>query len=233
MSSEMTAQPMARIGAAAALLGASFLFVSTLLHPLSADPNDASAAFAEYAASSGWVWIHLGQFVGLALVGLALVALADTIEEGRAAAWARLGLAGAAASMAVAATLQAVDGIALKVMVDRWAAAGADVRGQLFEAGFAVRQIEIGLGALLSVLSGVTLCVYGLALIVSRRYPGWIGWAGLLDGAGVTAAGAAQAKVGFAEPAMTMSMVASSGMLIWLVIIAVLMWRLPLRTARS
>ena len=205
------------------------LLVSTLLHPLGADPSDAPAAFAEYAASSGWVWIHLGQFLGLALVGLALVALAGTIEEGPAAAWARVGLPGAAASMAVSATLQAVDGVALKLMVDRWAAAGADVRGPLFEAGFAVRPIETGLGALLSVVSGVTLCVYGLALIISRRYPAWIGWAGLLDGAGVTAAGAAQAKVGCAEPAMTMSMVGSSGMLLWLVIIAVLMWRLPLR----
>jgi hypothetical protein len=198
---------------------------------MGADPNDAPAAFAEYAASSGWVWIHLAQFLGLALVGLALVALAGTIDEGPAAAWARAGVAGATASIAVSAALQAVDGVALKVMVDRWAGGSADARGPLFEAAFVVRQIEIGLGAFLSLVSGLTSCVYGLALIVSQRYPGWLGWAGLLNGLGMTVAGAAQAMVGFAEPAMTMSMLTSSGMLVWLVIVAILMWHLPLRAA--
>lgn len=226
MSLDSTIEPLARIGAAAALLGASVLLVSTLLHPLGADPNDAPAAFAEYAAYSGWVWIHLGQFVGFALVGLALVALAGTLETGRAAAWARIGLAGATASIALASALQAVDGVALKILVDRWAAASAELRVTAFEAAFAVRQIEIGLGALLSLVSGLTLGGYGLAVICSTRYPGWIGWAGLLDGVGMVAAGAAQAEVGFAEPAMTASMLASSGMLVWLVTLGVLMWRL-------
>jgi hypothetical protein len=231
MNSDPTTRHLARIGAVAGFVGVPMVFVATLLHPLGADPNDTQAAFAEYAASSGWVWIHLGQFVGLALVALVLVALVGTMEEGPAAAWARIGLAGATASIAVSAALQAVDGVALKVMVDRWAAASADARGPLYEAAFAVRQIEIGLGTFLSLISGLTLCSYGLALIGSSRYPSWTGWAGLTDGIATTAAGAAQAKVGFAEPAMTLSMIASSGMLVWLVIIAVLMWRLPLRAA--
>jgi hypothetical protein len=68
-------------------------------------------------------------------------------------------------------------------------------------------------------------------VVLSSNYPGWLGWAGLLDGISMTAAGAAQAQVGFAEPAMTMSMLASAGTLVWLVIIAVLMWRLPLPAA--
>jgi hypothetical protein len=63
----------------------------------------------------------------VALLGAALVALAAALdaERGASASWARLGAFGAAASVAVAAALQAVDGVAFKVMVDRWASAAA------------------------------------------------------------------------------------------------------------
>ena len=59
---------LVRIGAIAAILGALLLFVSTLLHPLGADPDDAVAAFTEYAADRLWVASHLGQFLGVALM---------------------------------------------------------------------------------------------------------------------------------------------------------------------
>ena len=66
-----TNRSLARFGAAAALLGAVVLFVSTLLHPLGSDPNDAPAAFAEYAADPFYVWSHLGQFAGIAMLATA------------------------------------------------------------------------------------------------------------------------------------------------------------------
>jgi hypothetical protein len=114
---------MARLGAVAAVVGALVLFASTMLHPSDADPGHAPAAFAEYATDTLWVWSNLGQFAGLAALGAALVALAATLEPGRASNWGRVAVVGATASVAVAAALQAVDGIALKSMVDRWAAA--------------------------------------------------------------------------------------------------------------
>jgi hypothetical protein len=102
-----TNQSLARLGSVTAVAGAAVLFASTLLHPMSRDPNNAPEAFAEYAADSFYVWTHLGQFAGFALLGAALVALAATFEPGRAAAWARIGLAGTVAGVAVAAALQA------------------------------------------------------------------------------------------------------------------------------
>lgn len=224
-----TNQSLARLGSIAAVVGAILLFVSTLLHPLDSDPNDPSAAFAEYAADSLWVWSHLGQFLGVALLGTALVALATTFKPGRAAAWGRVGQAGAAAIIAVAAALQAVDGVALKVMVDRWAAATGEARLFAFEAAFAVRQIEIGLASLLSLLSGFTLMVFGVSLVCSPRYPLWMGWIGLLGGLGLVATGVAQASTGFSDLAMTLSMVASSVFLIWVILVGMLMWRLAPR----
>jgi hypothetical protein len=228
---QATQRCLARLGAVAALGGAALLLVATLLHPLGSDPNDPHAAFAEYAADTRWVWSHLGQFAGLALLGMALVALAATLEPGRAAAWARIGATGAAATIALAAALQAVDGVALKVMVDRWAAATGDARALAYEAAFAVRQVEIGLASLLSVVSGLTLIAFGVALILSHRYPRWLGGLGLLGGLGMTAAGVAQASTGFSGPAMTLSMAASSALLVWAVLAGALLWRVPPRLA--
>ena len=48
----------------------------------------------------------------------------------------------------------------------------------------------------------------------------------MLDGLAMAAAGAAQAHVGFAEPGMTMSMLASSVLVIWFFVAGILMWPL-------
>lgn len=64
-----TNQSLARLGAVAAFVGTVVLFGFTLLHPHDSNPNDAPAAFAEYAADSLWIWSHLGQFTGLAVLG--------------------------------------------------------------------------------------------------------------------------------------------------------------------
>jgi hypothetical protein len=229
-----TSHSLARLGAVAAVAGAVLVLVSTLLHPLGSDPNDPPAAFAEYAADAFWVWSHLGQFLGVALLGMALVALTVTLEDGPAAAWGRLGQGGAAVTIAMAAALQAVDGVALKVMVERWAGATGEARLLVFEAAFAVRQIEVGLASLLSIVSGLTLIVFAIALTMSARYPIWLGGLGLVSGLGLLAAGIAQATTGFSGMAMTLSMVASAVLLIWIILAGALMWRLaPQITPRS
>jgi len=56
-----------------------------------------------------------------------------------------------------------------------------------------------------------------------------LGAIALLDGLGMVAAGAAQAATGFSALAMTLSMAASSVLLIWIILAGVLMWRLAPR----
>lgn len=224
-----TNQSLARLGSVSAFAGAIVLLVSTWLHPMSRDPNNAPEAFAEYAADSFYVWTHLGQFAGFALLGVALVALAATFEPGRASAWARIGLAATIVGIAIAAALQAVDGVALKATVDRWAAATGEARTVIYEAALAVRQIEIGLASLLSMTTGLTLIAFSFAMLLGARYPRWLGAIALLDGLGMVAAGAAQAATGFSALAMTLSMAASSVLLIWIILAGIFMWRLAPR----
>lgn len=130
------------------------LFAGTYLHPMQADPNDAVAAFTEYAADRFWIASHLTQLAGVALMVAALLLLARQLETASGAVWSRLASAGAVASLALAAALQAVDGIALKAMVDTWAAAPAAQKEVAFYAAFAVRQVEVGLASIVSLLFG-------------------------------------------------------------------------------
>lgn len=92
-------------------MGAFFLLLGTYLHPQDTDPNDAVAAFTEYAADHLWVASHLMQLAGLALMVAARLCLARTLESGRGAAWARLAAGGAIASLAVAAALAIAGGV--------------------------------------------------------------------------------------------------------------------------
>lgn len=100
-----------RMGATCAIAGNVMLFVGTYLHPLEADPNEAVAAFTEYAADHLWVASHLTQLAGVALMVAALLYLAQQLESMGGTGWARIAAGGAIASLAVATALQAVDGL--------------------------------------------------------------------------------------------------------------------------
>jgi Domain of unknown function (DUF4386) len=201
------------------------LFIATLLHPLSADPNNPVAAFSEYAADRLWVGSHLGQFFGIGLLGVALLALADTIRDNRGEAWARLGAWGTAASVAATAALQAVDGVALKRMVDRWARASGEAQARVFESAFAVRQIEIGLASLTSILFGCSISALSIGVLRSGRFPAWFGWLGLIGGLGTALTGIVQAYCGFSPLAMSIGMPANSLLLLWALAAGTFLWR--------
>ena len=138
-------QGASRIGSISALAGAVLLSIGTYLHPMNADPNDARSAFAEYAADHLWSASPLTQFLGAMLMVGALVLLSRRMAGGPAADWAHLGTAAAVGTLVLTSVLQAVDGVALKMMVDAWAAAPEHEQPLRFHSAVAVRQIEIGL----------------------------------------------------------------------------------------
>ena len=210
-----------RVSAVCAVAGALLLLLGTYLHPMSADPNDALAAFTEYAADHLWVASHLTQLAGVALMVAALIFLSHELDSTSA----RVAAGGAIASLALAAALQAVDGVALKRMVDAWAMAPADEKALAFHAAFAVRQIEVGLAAMFSLALGTSALLYGIALMTSSLYPRWLGIVAILGGGTNAAAGVVMAYTGFSDASMNVSMPASLVMLIWMIAIGVLMWR--------
>ena len=105
-----------RVGAACAFIGCVLLGIGTSMHPMQADPNDAPAAFAEYATDQNWIIGHLLQFVGAALLLGFMLVLSRQLRA--TSGLRQVATGGAIASLAVAAVLQAIDGIALKALDD-------------------------------------------------------------------------------------------------------------------
>jgi hypothetical protein len=71
-----------RLSATLLFIGVLVFFVALFLHPPGA--NDHQVAFTAYANSSSWAAIHLGQFVGMAvlLAGLLVLFFALDVSQG-------------------------------------------------------------------------------------------------------------------------------------------------------
>ena len=214
-----------RAAAICALGGAILLCVGTYLHPSSADPNDTLAAFAEYAADSHWVATHLIQLAGVALMVTSLLLLSPSLEAAHPTAWVRVAMGGASAGLAVAAALQAVDGIALKRVVDAWAAAPVAEKAAAFRAAFAVRQIEVGLASMLSLVLGAAVVAYAGLFLAARSTPRWLAFVALLGGISTVVAGVALAETGFSDLAMSIEMPSGVLLLVWMALLAPRVWR--------
>jgi hypothetical protein len=201
------------------------LFIGTWLHPMSADPNAPLAAFSEYAASSHWVASHMMQLAGVGLISASLVLLARTLSDGYGGSWSLIAMGATVASLAVATALQAVDGVALKGMVDRWAATSGPQKYAAFEAAFGVRQIEVGLAAMASIGYGVAASLIGVAMLIDGRFPRWLGLLPILGGVPTVLAGITIANTGFSDLAMTLNMVSVLLLLSWLILLGIVGWR--------
>jgi hypothetical protein len=213
-----------RLGPRLAIAGAVLLLVGTWMHPMNSDPNQPLAAFAEYAAAPHWVASHVLQLLGVTLIVAALLLLARRLITGRAADWTTLAAGAAVTSLAVAAALQAVDGIALKPMVVRWAAASGQEKAEFFAAALAVRHIEIGLAAVTSLLFGVTAMLFGVAILIDGRLPRWLAGPALAGGVPTAAAGLVIANEGFSDLAMTVNLPANLVLIAWLVALGIVDW---------
>ena len=215
------------VGLIAAVLGVGTLFIGTFLHPMNADPNVPVAAFTEYATDQYWIASHLLQLCGVVLLVTALVIFSRWFADGPATAWTSLIKMGATASLASATALQAVDGIALKFMVNDWAAAVGPEKTALFHATLAVRYIEVGLASMSSFLFGLTVVVYGVTLIVDQRLSRWLGGLAIASGSATTLAGVVTAYSGFSDAAMFINMPATVLLMVWVVALGIEVRRRP------
>ncbi|MBM7808213.1 hypothetical protein JOD57_004050 [Geodermatophilus bullaregiensis] len=219
-------RPPYRFVAALALLGAALLTAGTLLHPGHADPGSPAAAFAEYAGVSRgeWVAAHLVQLGGVAGLVVLVVMLARAVDGTRGSAWARVTTVFATAALATAAVLQAVDGVALKAVVDLWSGAGED-RSALFVGALVVRQVEIGLDALFALLLAVAFLAVGMGLLAAPNGSRGLGALAVVAAGAAAVNGVALALSGFSAATMLATTVSGAVALVWMLLAAVWSWR--------
>jgi hypothetical protein len=214
-----------KLGAISSVLGVILLLAGTMLHPLQADPSSPIAAFAEYANDPHWITRHLTQLVGIVGIVIGLILFANKLDAKGDSGLIKVAIAGAVLSAGLGTTLLAVDGIALKAMVDAWASASAADKQSLFHAALAVRYIEIGLASMFCLAIGFTAVMYSLVIYTEERFPSWISYIGALGGICKGAAGAAIAYTGFSQLSMMFNMPANILLLVWMLILAAYQWK--------
>ena len=216
-----------RVGASSAFAGFILQFVASSEHAGHAAPNESAAVFQEYAASSNWTTVHLGQFAGGLLIALALVFIARSLpRHGIAGAFALIGGTAAVIWAAIFSVQMAVDGFALKATIDAWVSAPAADRSAAFLVAEGIRAIEMGLSSLFHVMNGTALLTLGLAVALGRTYPSWLGWFGTAAGVGYILGGISTANTGFSSASSQILGAALIPGVVFLFGMAVAMWRL-------
>ena len=172
---------------------------------------------------SVWLAAHLLPLVGITGMVLAMVLLSRAVATtGTGRLWARLTEVTGAAAIAVTAVLQAVDGVALKAIVDMWAHASAADRSALFAAAQAVRQVEIGMDAVFSLGLAMTTLTFAVVLWEARRAGRVLAGVSLATAATATVAGVLFGLQGFSAAAMNAGM--ASGLLGMVLTVAAAAW---------
>ncbi|MDQ0119068.1 hypothetical protein J2T22_002255 [Pseudarthrobacter defluvii] len=173
-----------RLSAILLLAGVAVSIIAGVFHAESHDANDHVASFTAYAESGVWTAVHLGQFIGMALVCAGLVALWPAVDIQRhAVSWtARFGVLSAAAALALYAALQAVDGVALKQAVDAWAAAPEPEKAARFATAEGIRWLEWGMRSYQNLLLGTALVLLGIVVWAARDVSRMIGYLMALSG---------------------------------------------------
>lgn len=217
-----------KVGAIAAFLGLVVYGVSAYLHPWT-PPHHTHDAFSDYAVESYWAIYHLGELLGILLMSAAIIALAFRLRRDVAGVWATLGGAAMVVCAGVYAIFVAVDGVALGILVDRWAAAGPEQQEVLYETAFAVRQIEGGLFSIQWFMFGIAAGLFAGAFFASTESPirlNWfsgMGWLSVVASLGALSFGVVQAH-GYTD----LSMAFQAGLLpgvIWVVAVGVFLYR--------
>ncbi len=134
--------------------------------------------FANYAASAQWAAIHLGQFVGEAilLAGLIVLFFALNLSEGTPHWLGLFGAISAGVALALAGVLYAVDGVALKQAVDAWVSAPAAEQGARFASAETIRWLEWGTNSYWNLMQGLALVLFAIAVVWTARVPRMIGY---------------------------------------------------------
>lgn len=215
-----------RLGGAAAVVGALLGMVGNLIHPVT-PIGDQEGVARVIAESEIWVPLHLAIVFGIALMLGGLVAIRHAIREGLADVLARFGLVAAVSGATIGLVLVILDGVAARQLAQEWAASRIAERDVALGLVHVNETINLALASLFNfVFAAATFTLFGLAVVLSDRFPRWLGWVAVLAGVLSLVAGTIQAYVG--EPtgaSRILTIVGPTVITVWLLWIGILLLR--------
>jgi hypothetical protein len=213
-------------------LSATLLFIGALVFILAALPepgagNAYKAQFAASANSSIWTALHLGQFVGTAVItaGLLVLFFALGVSQGTPRWLGLFGAISAGVALALAGVVYAVDGVALKQVSAAWASAPAAEQAARFASAEAIRWLEWGVRSYQSFMSGLGLVLFATTIVWTARITRPIGYIMGLNGLANIVLGWVTGTEGFST---TSSVLYTSGaflFFVWIVWLLIVAWR--------
>ena len=216
-----------RVSAIVLFLGELLFGIAGNLHPAHELPNNHAAVFAEYASSTNWTLVHLGQFAGMLVIiaGLLVLFQALNIRSGIAALLAQGAGVSAIVTLTLYGILQAIDGVALKQVVDAWASAPEAEKATRFASAEAIRFLEWGGRSYQDFMLGLTFILLASVIVSTARIPRLLGVLVGLTGIGYIAQGFITGAEGFSANNSTPTLFAYAVWLTWSIWLLIFAWR--------
>ncbi len=218
-----------RLSAMLLIIGELVLGVASSLHPCAFGSacNTEQANFIAYANSSSWAAIHLVQFVGTAVVIAGLLVLFFALgETSGAPRW--LGFFGAIAAgvaLVLAGVVYAVDGVALKQVVDAWVSARASEQAARFASAEAIRWLEWGARSYYNIMFGLTLVLFATTIVWTARITRPLGYVMGLIGLAFIVQGWFDGTGGFSATEEFLGTIAQVSIGVWSIWLLIVVWR--------
>lgn len=216
-------------------LSATLLFAGILLsllagifHPDRENANNHIAAFTEYANSSHWTLIHLGQFVGMAVIiaGVLVLFYALNVHSGMPGWAGRFGAVSAVVALALYGVLQAVDGVALKQAVDAWVSAPEAEKVTRFASAETIRWLEWAVRSYQSFMLGLAFILFGIVIAWTARTSRPIGYLMGLSGLAYLGQGWVLGSEGFSANNGLPTLLGIILVLAWSIWLLIIAWRM-------
>ena len=223
-----------RLAAVLVFGGKLLYFGAGQFHPGSVPANQHPEVFAEYANSAYWGAVHMGQFLGMAMLlsGVVLLAFWLGSRSGALDSLGRLAATSAVVTIALSGVLLAVDGVALKAAANAWLAAPVADQGARLAATEAVRWLEWAAGSYQLTMLGITLILVAAQIVVTVRIPRPIGVVMALSGCAYIAQGIVVGAEGFSSNLAIPALLALVLDLAWMVWLTIVAWQKP-QTVRA
>jgi hypothetical protein len=219
----MTESKILRFSATLIFAGFLFYFIVGLFHADQAKANDHIASFMNYADSKIWTAVHLGQFVGMAIIIVGILGLFSVSNNHSLAN--QLGKTLAIVTIALYSILQGVDGVALKQAVNAWANAPDAEKASRFASAEAIRWLEWGIRSYQSFLLGFTFILLAIVIIRTITIPKAIGYLIGLSGLAYIAQGWIIGSQGFSSINTIPTLSGYLVILVWSLWLLISTWR--------
>jgi hypothetical protein len=224
----MANHKLLRLSATLLFLGFLVFEVAGFLHP--GNPgggNNHRAAFAAYANSSSWTAIHLGQFVGMAVLiaGLLVLYFALGVSQGTPRWLGLFGAIAAVVALALYGVLQAVDGVANKQADVAWVSAPAAEKAARFASAEAIRWLEWGAASYHWFMFGLALVLFAIVIVWTARVPRPIGYLMGLNGITILVQGWVIGTEGISATLQVPSLLGFILELAWVIWLLIVAWQ--------